>query len=398
LRILVSAGEASGDHYAAGVVRHLRRMLPETEFFGCTGAEMRAAGVRTVVDSASLSVVGLVEVLHHIPRIYGEFRKLKREAERLRPAAAILTDSPDFHLRLAGKLRRAGIPVFYLVAPQAWAWRSGRARTLRRNVRELHCIFPFEEQFFRARGVNAHYIGHPLAGTVRPALAREEFLTRHRIPAGKPLVALCPGSRQGESRRHLASLREAVERIRARREATFVLAAPAGASVRFGEGFYAPLTGAGQVQVVEGETRDAMAHADVTLAASGTVVMEAALLNAPVVAFYRVTPLTWLIGRPFVKVPFYTMVNLVAERRVVPELIQDDLTGERLAGEALRLLESEAARAEMKAGLAEVARRLAVQGDPLEESARRVSASVIEMGLPGEAAGRIAETGQGLRG
>jgi lipid-A-disaccharide synthase len=200
-------------------------------------------------------VVGLVEVLHHIPRIYGEFRKLARAARLERPAAAILTDSPDFHLRLAAKLRRMGVPVFYLVAPQAWAWRAGRARVLRRNVRELHCIFPFEEEFFRARGVNAHYIGHPLAGTVRPVLTREAFLAKHQVPAGWPLVTLCPGSREGESARHLGPLREAVERIGARHEATFVLAAPAGARARFGSDFYAPLTGGGRVRIVEGETR-----------------------------------------------------------------------------------------------------------------------------------------------
>jgi lipid-A-disaccharide synthase len=355
--------------------------MPEAEFFGCTGDEMRAAGVRTVVDSASLSVVGLVEVLHHIPRIYGEFRKLIRAAEAIRPVAAILTDSPDFHLRLAPKLHKLGIPVFYLVAPQAWAWRAGRARILQRNVQELHCIFPFEEKFFRDRGVNAHYIGHPLAGTVRATLDRESFFKKHGIPADRPLVTLCPGSRRGETARHLGPLREAVDRILAQRPASFVLAIPAGARERYGAGFYEPLTrartGESLVRIVEGEARDAMAHADVTLAASGTVAMEAALLGAPLVSFYRVTPLTWYIGRPLVNVPFYTMVNMVAGRRVIPELIQDDMTGDRLASEALTLLESESARAEMKVGLGEVARLLATHDDPLEESAKRVAASLL---------------------
>ncbi len=377
-QILVSAGEASGDHYAAGVVTRLRLLLPGVEFFGCTGAEMRAAGVRTVVDSASLSVLGLVEVLRHIPRIYSEFRKLVRVAEASRPIAAILTDSPDFHLRLAAKLRNLGIPVFYLIAPQAWAWRAGRARILQRNVRELHCIFPFEEKFFRDRGVNAHYIGHPLAGTVRPALNRESFLRKHGLALDQSLVTLCPGSRRGETARHLGPLREAVERVSARRpETAFLLAVPAGAIERYGAGFYEPLTGGGLVRIVEGETRDAMAHSDVTLAASGTVAMEAALLGTPLVSFYRVSPLTWHIGRPLVNVPFYTMVNLVAEKRVIPELIQDDMTGERIASEALILLESESKRSEMKAGLGEVARRLASNGDPLEESARRIAASLL---------------------
>jgi lipid-A-disaccharide synthase len=343
-----------------------------------------------VVDSASLSVLGLVEVLHHIPRIYGEFRKLVRAAEANHPVAAILTDSPDFHLRLAPKLRKLGIPVYYLVAPQAWAWRAGRARILQRNVRELHCIFPFEEKFFRDRGVNAHYIGHPLAGTVHPSLDRTSFFLKHGIALDRPLLTLCPGSRRGETARHLGPLRDAVERIAARHPATFLLAVPAGARERYGAGFYEPLTraragarsGESLVQIVEGETRDAMAHSDVTLAASGTVTMEAALLGAPTVSFYRVTPLTWYIGRPLVNVPFYTMVNLVAGRRVIPELIQGDMTGERIAAEALSLLESESARADMKAGLQEVARILASHGDPLEESARRIAASLLmEIGL-----------------
>jgi lipid-A-disaccharide synthase len=377
VRILVSAGEASGDHYAAGVVRNLRALFPDAEFFGCTGVEMRAAGVRTVVDSASLSVVGLVEVVHHIPRIYGEYRKLLRAARTERPDAAILTDSPDFHLRVAAKLHRMGIPVFYLIAPQAWAWRAGRAKILQRNVRELHCIFPFEEDFFRTRGVDAHYIGHPLAGNVRPSLPREAFLANNQIPAGRPLITLCPGSRRGESARHFEPLRDAVERIAAKREVTFVLAAPKGARERFGDAFYEPMTRGGLVRVIEGETRDAMAHSTVTLAASGTVTMEAALLGAPTVSFYRVSPLTWYIGKPLVDVPFYTMVNLVAGRRVIPELIQHDMTGERIASETLALLDSPAARGEMLSGLAEVADKLASHGDPLAESARRIAACLV---------------------
>ena len=221
-------------------------------------------------------------------------------------------------------------------------------------------------------------------------MSREEFLARNRITPGRPLVTLCPGSRHGETARHLRPLRDAVNRIGTLRHAEFVLAVPPGARARSGDAFYEPLTSSGRVTIVQGKTRDAMAHADVTLAASGTVVMEAALLGAPVVAFYRVTPLTWLIGRPFVNVPFFTTVNLVAQRQVVPELIQNEMTGERLAAEALALLDSEPARAEMKAGLAEVARRLAVHGNPLEESARRVAASVLVDRETGDRTGQVA--------
>ena len=175
-KILVSAGEASGDLYASLAVSELRRLYPNAEFFGCTGPRLRAAGVRTVVDASSLAVVGLLEVVSHIPRIYGEYRKLLAEARVQKPDLAILTDSPDFHLRVARQLTKSGIPVVYLVAPQAWAWRKGRVKTLRQAVRKLLCIFPFEEEFFRREGVNARYIGHPLAGSghARPS-ARTSF-------------------------------------------------------------------------------------------------------------------------------------------------------------------------------------------------------------------------------
>jgi lipid-A-disaccharide synthase len=374
VKILVSAGEPSGDRYAAGLVHALARRLPEAEFFGCTGMEMQAAGVRTVADSAALSVVGLVEVVGHLPAIWREFRRLVDAARRERPAAAVLTDSAAFHLRVAERLRRLGIPVFHLVAPQAWAWREGRVRQLRRNVTELHCIFPFEEDFFRARGVNAFYIGHPLARLAKPERSREEFFARHRIPADRPLVTLCPGSRRGEIARHMPVLREAVERVLADRACTFLLAAPAGSAQRFGAGFFEPLCGAGRVRYCEGETWDAMAHADLTLAASGTVTTEAALLGAPVVVFYRVNGLTWRLGRPFVRVPFFSMVNLVAGRAVAPELIQSDCTGPRLAQEALRLLADQDARANLRAGLFGIRAALEAAGDPFETSAARIAA------------------------
>src|ERR1035441_9329870 len=212
-KILVSAGEASGDLYASLLVEELRRRMPGTDFFGCTGPRLRAAGVRTVVDAASLAVVGLIEVIHHIPRIYGEYRKLLAAAARERPDLAILTDSPDFHLRVARQLHRRDIPVVYLVAPQAWAWRKGRVRQMRRNLRQLLCIFPFEEAFFQSHGVNATYIGHPLAGLARASMTRDEFFRKHRLAAERPLITILPGSRRGESARHLPALLDAVERI-----------------------------------------------------------------------------------------------------------------------------------------------------------------------------------------
>src|SRR5271157_4902868 len=174
-KILVSAGEASGDLYASLVVDELRHRWPDAGFFGCTGPRLRASGVRTVVDAASLAVVGLLEVVAHIPRIYGEYRKLLAAAREEKPDLAILTDSPDFHLRVARRLHRQGVPVVYLVAPQVWAWRKGRIPLIHSVVDRLLCIFPFEEAFFRHHGIPASYIGHPLAGEVRPTIQKSEF-------------------------------------------------------------------------------------------------------------------------------------------------------------------------------------------------------------------------------
>jgi lipid-A-disaccharide synthase len=367
-KILVSAGEASGDLYASLVVEELRCIWPDVEFFGCTGPRLRAAGVRTVVDAASLAVVGLIEVVHHIPRIYGEYRKLLAAAEREAPQLAILTDSPDFHLRVARQLHRRGVPVVYLVAPQAWAWRKGRVREMRRSLRQLLCIFPFEEEFFRRHGVNATYIGHPLAGLVRPSLTREEFFRKHGLAVERPLITVLPGSRRGESARHLPELLDAVERIQRAEPVNFVLPA----SVTTGMKFFAERIGDAPVRVIDGESWDAMAHCDVALAASGTVTVEAALLGAPMVSFYKVTGPSWLMGKFLVDVPFYSMVNLIAERGLVPELMQDQMTGENLAREALRLLHDDAARGAMLTGLAEVREKLAGGAGAPERAARAI--------------------------
>ena len=353
-KILVSAGEASGDLYASLLVADLRRAYPDAEFFGCTGPRLRAAGVRTVVDASSLAVVGLLEVVAHIPRIYGEYRKLLAAARQEKPDLAILTDSPDFHLRIARRLNQQGVPVVYLVAPQAWAWRKGRIPTMRRSLRSLLCIFPFEEEFFRREGVPASYIGHPLAGLVHPSLTRDEFFKKHRLAAGRPLVTVLPGSRQGESARHLPALLDATERLY--REQAVNLVLPASATT--GAAFFRERLGGSPIQVIEGESWDALAHANVALAASGTVTAEAALLGTPMVTFYRVTAPSWVAGKLLVNVPFFCMVNLIAGRAVVPELMQGQMTGESIAREARRLLTDQTARAEMKAGLAEVREKL----------------------------------------
>jgi len=343
-------------------------------FFGCAGPAMRRAGVEPVVESESLSVVGLVEVVAHIPRIHGEYRKLVAAATARRPDFAVLTDSPGFHLRVAKRLKKQGIPVFYLIAPQAWAWRPWRARTLAESVRQLHCIFPFEEAWYRQRGVAAHYIGHPLAGEARPGLSRQEFMAKHRLHPERQIVTLAPGSRGGEIGRHVPILRETVERLTRERALTVLCAMPPGAD----RAHYGPLESTGQVRLISGETKEALAHADVVLGASGTVTTEAALLLTPTVAFYRVSPLTYALGRPLVQIPFFTMVNLIAGRGVIEEYIQDRMTAENLAQAVSALLCDPEKRERMRAQLAEIRATLEAGHDPFEESARLIRASIEE--------------------
>ncbi len=369
LKILVSAGEASGDLYASELVAALRSRFPDADFFGCTGPRMRRAGIRQIVDSASLSVVGLIEVIAHIPRIHKEFRKLIRAAETEKPDLAILTDSPDFHLRLARKLHALGIPVVYLIAPQVWAWRESRLAQMKRNIDRLLCIFPFEESYFRKHGVNADYIGHPLTRVVRPKLAKAEFFQKHSLPPDVPLVTMLPGSRIGEVSRHLPALVEAARQIHRDSGATLVLATPAEFLKRAGPSFFKERFGGASIQVIEGETWDSIAHASIALAASGTVTIEAAILGTPMVTFYKVTGLSWFLGRFLVRVPFYSMVNLVAERKIVPELMQQEMTGGRLAASALALLKDSVVRDDMKKNLADVAARLSTRENPMDRAA-----------------------------
>lgn len=303
-------------------------------------------------------MVGIVEVVGHLPRIWRRYRELVRTAAREKPDLAILTDSPDFHFRVARKLKNLGIPVVYLVAPQVWAWRKGRVKIMRRVIDRLLCIFPFEEAFFREHGVPVTYIGHPLATRIRPALTRAEFFRKHNLDPHRPLVAVLPGSRRGEALRHLPELMRAADILAKDRPLSFVLPASPTCGAEF---FRTPLAGS-PIQPIEGEAWDAMAHCDVALAASGTVTVEAALLGSPMVTFYRVTGLSWAIGRLLVRVPFYSMVNLIAGKKVVPELMQHEMTGERVAAEASRLLDRPEERGKMKEALARVAALLIPQG------------------------------------
>jgi lipid-A-disaccharide synthase len=376
VQLLVSAGEASGDLYAAGVVASLARRLPDLSFYGCAGPKLQAAGVEPVIDAASLAVVGLAEVVAHLPRIYGEYRRLCRYAAEHPPVAALLTDSPDFHLRVARQMKMRGVPVYYLVAPQVWAWRQGRVKIIRKLVDKLFCLFPFEEEWFRARGVDATYIGHPLAYLAKVRSSRAEFLERYALSGDRRVLVLLPGSRTGEAARHLPTLLEAVRELQKRFALTVVLATPSGFSKAAAlERFREPIA-ALSIKVIENDTWDCIGHADLALAASGTVTVEAAVLGTPMVTFYRVNSLSWLAGRRLVKVPFLSMVNLIAERQIVPELIQHDMTAPNIVAAAEQLLTQAGKADRMRNDLARVRSLLTSEGNPLERAGEIIGNSL----------------------
>ncbi len=360
MRILISAGEASGEVYGAKLMEALRRQLaqqnpaPEVEFFGVGGDQMRAAGCDLLVDAREIAEVGIVEVVKHIPLIYRRFREVVREAKRRRPDAAVLIDFPDFNLRLARALHQLGVPVIYYVSPQLWAWKQGRIERVRKYVRKMLVIFPFEERFYRERGIAAQFVGHPLADLPRPPVTREQFAAEHNLDPARQWIALLPGSRRGEVSRIFPTLLEAAQLL----GPEYVYIVPVASTLD--AGWVASLLRDYQGPPIT-FTRDAQAsllHARAAAVASGTSTLEAALIGTPFTMVYQVAPLTWSLGRRLVKVDRFAMVNLIAERDVVPELVQSEFTPQRVCAELQRLIPDGEARETMIAAFGEVRRRL----------------------------------------
>jgi lipid-A-disaccharide synthase len=374
--LLLSAGEASGDMYAARLAKALQQRL-DVQIFGMGGPQMRSAGVEIITDYCEVAVVGITEILSHLPSLLRAMERTVSEAEKRRPALAILTDFPGFHLRLARKLKPKGIRSVYYICPQFWAWRPWRANLVRRRFFKALCIFPFEEEFFRDAGVPTEFIGHPLVGEVRATKDRHHFCQQHGLDASRKIVTILPGSRAAELAHHLPLLQEACARIHGKVPAQFVVAAAHAEDIQNLRGGW---LGGVKPCVVEGETYNALAAADAAIISSGTATVEAALLNVPMVVIYRVSPLTAQLAKPLVRTPYFAMVNLIAEKRVVPELVQDLFTPDRVAEEALRLLQDPNVRETQRKGLAEVRARLGPPG-AVERAAEAIA------GLLGRSAG-----------
>ena len=358
-RLLISCGEASGDLYGAELVRHLREQVPGLDAFGLGGDRLQAEGASLLAHVRDLAVVGLLEVVSHLRHLRAVFGRVLEEAERHRPDAAVLVDYPDFNLRLARALHRRGIPVIYYVSPQLWAWRRGRIHDIRASVARMLVIFPFEEALYRDAGVPVSFVGHPLVSLVHPPADPVTLRRELGLDPERPVVALLPGSRAKEVAHNLPPMAASVDALAAARpELQFVAAVAASLDptlIRRG-------LGDRPVTIVHDRTHAALSAATAAIVASGTATVEAALLGAPMVVVYRLSPWTYRLGRRFVRVPYYAMVNLIGGRRVVPELIQGDFTADRVLGEIVPLLDDTETRRQMQRDLHEVREKLGAPG------------------------------------
>jgi lipid-A-disaccharide synthase len=378
--IFISAGEASGEHYGALLADSIQQRFAlkgeRAVLIGMGGPRMAAAGVDCIVRAEDMAVMGFSEVVLHLPRIYGEFRKLKRAIRTRRPSLAVLIDFPEIHFRLAREFHRLGIPVIYFVSPQLWAWKQHRIKLVREYVRRMLVIFPFEEQYYRDRGVDAEFVGHPLADLPQPTITREQFAAENGLDPAKIWIGLLPGSRLREIEDHLPTILEAARAIAPHPTRNTPAANPAStppdyefliplaptldASQRNSVFKLAQASGRDSSVRFVNDARAALFHARASIVASGTATVEAALIGNPFVVVYRVSALTFAIARRMVKVPHVAMANLIAGKRVVPELIQHDFTATNIAQQLSPLLPDGPARESMMMELAAVREALQV--------------------------------------
>jgi len=376
-KLMIVAGEPSGDAHAAMLVAALQRKTNNAvEIFGATGPLLRAAGVESIINTDELAILGILEVTRALPTFLGVFRKLKQTAIERAPDAVVLVDWPEFNLRLATSLHRRGVKVIYYISPQLWAWRPRRINTIKREVDLLLSILPFEAEWFRARGVDhVEFVGHPLAGEVKARFDREEFCRRNDLDPARPIVSFLPGSRHKELQRILPPMLAAIEKLsQMRPDVQSVIVVAPSRTIEETRQIVTQQNGASAIKLVQGETREALAASDAAAIASGTATLEAALLETPMVVVYKESTMNWhTLGR-LITVTHYGLVNLVAGKEIARELMQNDLNAANLTEELLKLLEprtNQLARQQ----LAQVAHRLG-EGGASERAAESILKSI----------------------
>lgn len=371
-RMLVVTGETSGDHHAALVIRELRQMEPSVEVVGIGGDELAAAGMTLLYHSRDLAVLGLSEVIFRLRHILRAYRIMRQEL-RKKPDLLMLVDYPEFNLRIAACARAHNVPVLYYISPQIWAWRRGRARTIARRVDRMAVIFPFEVPLYEPYGLDVRFVGHPLLDQQIPRPARPEAISLLGLHDRWPIIGLLPGSRQAEIERLYMPMLGAAALIRNRfPESQFIVPAAQGISP---SALQAKADAAGvPVKIVQEMFYQTLGVCDLVLVASGTATLQAALMQKPMVILYRVSPLTYLAGRMLIRIPWIGLANIIAGKTVVPELIQHDVTPERIATAACAMLDDPGRMRAVEQELASVARKIGPPG-----AARRVAEMALEM-------------------
>lgn len=355
-RVLLVAGEASGDAHGADLVLALKQQTPHVKVFGVGGQYLREAGMHTLVDTATVAGMGLFEARDKLRALIRTYRQLTQILRTDPPDLLILIDFPEFNLRLAKIAKKVGVKVFYYISPQVWAWRKRRVHTIAQRVDRLAAIFPFESDFYAKHGCSVDFVGHPLVDRVRPTRSREQTLAQYSLDPQRKTIALLPGSRAQEVRYLLTPMLEATKLLGP--EYQFILAVASTLNLEQLKSQVASYP----VGIVQGDTYNVVHAADLALVASGTATLETALLERPMVIVYRMAPVTYALARLIVRVPFIGMPNLIAERQVVPELVQYDVTPERIASAAQQLLDDPQAYSLTQEGLREVRRRLGSGG------------------------------------
>ncbi len=383
---MIAAGEASGDLHGSNLVKAAKEMSPGLEFFGMGGERLRAAGVDLLVDLEHMSLMGVAEIVSKLGHVWSSLNLLKAAMAERRPAALVVIDYPDFNLNLAKAAHRLGIPVFYYITPQVWAWRRGRLKTMARYVDCLAVILPFEEKFFRGAGLNATFVGHPLLDALPEPRPRPDVRRELGLDPDRPLLALFPGSRKPLVGQLMPIMLETVRLLRQKRPELAVAVAQAETLNRdFLDGF---LSGAPDgIEIIHGRSHQLQNAADAALAASGTTTLETALMLTPMVVVYRLKWLSWLIGKLLISVDHVSLANLIAGRRLVPELLQNEARPDKIAAELERILNDPAVMSDMVAGLREVREKLGRAGASRRAAGLLLTTAGLEVRPLGESAG-----------
>jgi lipid-A-disaccharide synthase len=357
--ILIIAGENSGEKYGAQLIREFKKITNEYSFFGIGGNWMEKEGVELLFPISDVSLTGIFEIFSHIPRIFYIFKYILKEIKNRKPVASILIDFPDFNLRLAKRLYKLKIPILYYISPTIWAWRKGRLKKIKKYVDKILLVFPFEEEIYKNHGINASFIGHPLIERIKINLTKEEFFKKYNLNYEQRIISLLPGSRESEVKYHLPILKSAVEKLKNKINGQFLLIKAENIKMELIKKY---VNSNSEIKILIEDNYDAMYFSDLIISSCGTANLEALLLEKPLITFYKLSPLTYNLGIHFVKIRNYSIVNILAGKKIIPELIQKDFTPENIYTEALKVLNSPQIVSKMKEEFKRIKEKLGKEG------------------------------------